>query len=56
MLEFQFILQKSKKFRTRPGYKDSFENMLFKNGKKAGYAQVYDDPEALIDAASKGKL
>lgn len=28
--------------------------MLFKNGKKAGYNQVYDDPDALIDAASNG--
>lgn len=30
--------------------------MLYKNGKKAGYSQVYDDPDALIDAASTGKL
>lgn len=30
--------------------------MLLNNGKKAGYSQVYDDPEALIDAASNGKL
>lgn len=29
--------------------------MLFKNGKKAGYNQVYDNPDALIDAASDGK-
>lgn len=29
--------------------------MLFKNGKKASYSQIYDDPDALIDAASNGK-
>lgn len=30
--------------------------MLSKNGKKAGYSQVYDDPEVLIDAASNGQF
>lgn len=30
--------------------------MLFKNGKKASYSEVYDDPDALIDAVSKSKL
>lgn len=30
--------------------------MLFKNGKKAGLSEVYDDPDALIDAASNGKF
>lgn len=30
--------------------------MLYRNGKKAGYSQIYDDPDSLIDAASHGKI
>lgn len=30
--------------------------MLLENGKKAGYSQVYDDLDALIDAASNSKF
>lgn len=36
------------------GHKAVYENMLAQNGKKAGYSQVYDDPEVFIDAASNG--
>lgn len=38
------------------GHKAVYEKMLAQNGKKAGYSQVYDDPEVLIDAASNGKI
>lgn len=36
------------------GHRAEYESMLSKNGKKAGYSQVYDDPEVFIDAASNG--
>lgn len=39
-----------------PGYRSIYETMLLENGKKAGYSQVYDDLDALIDAASNSKF
>lgn len=38
------------------GHRAEYESMLSQNGKKAGYSQVYDDPEVLIDAASNGEF
>lgn len=55
VIHFNRILFKTLLSTSLLGLKDLYEQMLLNNGKKAGYSQVYDDPDSLIDAVSNGK-